>query len=581
METISNNFIKYTKIILSWIKYSPKLFFTYLLIQLFDWFQSVFGIVIISKVISALEKWSISDLYFWVYVFIGLTVVSLIFMLFEDSIFSSTFTRIEKSLVEKYLKTFIQFDNTKVEEYWTWKLNNIIFSGISSLVNVLQLLINIFVEIFAIVYMFVIIFTKSPNIYYSLWFSTIFLIVIIFFVKWILEISKIRKRAKDLYVQIDGKKVKILMSKFEILQNDKIEKENNELWKIYKNLEDLWWKWNLKKSMYWNISQAVLKLLYVVIFLVIWVSVINKEYDIATFALLIWLIDILSKYAWDIRGFMRDFMRSFIDIEKLVNTFENIPKYKDDSFLPDFNFKEWNINFENINFWYNEKNKVFENFSLDLKWGKKYAFVWLSGSWKSTLLKLLAWYINPNLWEIIIDNQKLSQVKLKTFYKNIWYLSQEPWVFDWTIYENLVYALDFDPNIEKIDEVIKLSKCEFIYDLLAWVETQIWERWVKLSGWQKQRLAIAKIMLKNPKIILLDEPTSALDSFNEEEISIALKNLFKNKTVITVAHRLQTVKNSDKIFYMENWKIIEEWNHEELLNKKWKYFKMIELQSWF
>ena len=88
-------------------------------------------------------------------------------------------------------------------------------------------------------------------------------------------------------------------------------------------------------------------------------------------------------------------------------------------------------------------------------------------------------------------------------------------------------------------------------------------------------------MLKKPHIIILDEPTSALDSFNEEEVSFAFKNLFKNKTVVVVAHRLQTVKNSDVIFYIENWKIMEKWNHKELLKLKWNYYKMIELQSWF
>jgi len=170
---------------------------------------------------------------------------------------------------------------------------------------------------------------------------------------------------------------------------------------------------------------------------------------------------------------------------------------------------------------------------------------------------------------------------LKSYYQYIWYLSQEQSVFDGMIIENLLYALDYIPDDKKIEEVIKLSKCEFIFNLKDWLKTEIWERWVKLSGWQKQRLAIAKVMLKNPQIILLDEPTSALDSFNEEEVSIAFKNLFENKTVIVVAHRLQTVKNSDIIFFIENWKIIEEWNHNELLKLKWNYYKMIELQSWF
>lgn len=218
---------------------------------------------------------------------------------------------------------------------------------------------------------------------------------------------------------------------------------------------------------------------------------------------------------------------------------------------------------------------------MELEWWKRYAFVWESWWWKCTLIKLLAWYINSDSWEIIVDSQNIKEVNLKTFYQNIGYLSQEPSVFDGTILENLLYALNYIPDKKNIDEIIQLSKCDFINDFPKKLETQIWERGIKLSWWQKQRLAIAKIMLKNPKIILLDEPTSALDSFNEEQINIALKNLFKNKTVIVIAHRLQTVKNSDMIFYIEKWKIIEKWNHNELLNLKWNYYKMIELQSWF
>lgn len=581
MKTTQNNFIKYIKTILSPIKYSPKIFFAYFFTQIFDWFQSVFVVVIISKIISSLETSNIWNLYFWIYVFVWLILTSLIITLFEDSLYSSIYNIIRRKLITKYLKDFIQFDNTKVEEYWTGKLNNIIFSWIDAIGQLIDLFLKIFVWIFSIIYMFIIIFTKAPNVYYAIWFTIIFSFVVLFFARWIKEISKIRKEAKDLYIKVDSEKVKILMSKFEILQNNKIENETENLEEIIKKIGKLWWIWNLKKSMWWNFSQIILKSLYLAIFLIVWIWVINKNYDIATFALLIWLLDMLSNQAWSIRWYMRDFMNSFIDVEKLVDTFENIPRYKDDSSFDDFEFKKWNVVFENLTFWYNEKMKVFDNFSLKIEGWKKYAFVWLSGSWKSTLLKLIAWYIETNSWDIIIDGQKLSEIKLKSYYKNIWYLSQEPSVFDWKIYENLTYALDYKPDEKKIEEIIKLSKCEFIYELKDWINTEIWERWVKLSGWQKQRLAIAKIMLKNPHIILLDEPTSALDSFNEEEISIALNNLFKNKTVIVVAHRLQTVKNSDKIFYMENWKIIEEWNHQELLNKKWKYYNMIELQSWF
>ena len=178
----------------------------------------------------------------------------------------------------------------------------------------------------------------------------------------------------------------------------------------------------------------------------------------------------------------------------------------------------------------------------------------------------------------------------------MWYLTQEPSVFDGSIRENLMYGMNTGQTQgtaptdngsgescahPDLDEIIKLAKCEFIYDLEKWLDTEIWEKWIRLSWWQRQRLAIAKIFLKNPEIIILDEPTSALDSFSEEQITKAMHNLFENRTVIIIAHRLQTVKNADTIFVLENWKVVEEWNHNQLVEKEWIYKQMLDLQSGF
>ncbi|MCP4523899.1 MAG: ATP-binding cassette domain-containing protein, partial [Candidatus Gracilibacteria bacterium] len=190
------------------------------------------------------------------------------------------------------------------------------------------------------------------------------------------------------------------------------------------------------------------------------------------------------------------------------------------------------------------------------------------------IAKLISGYITPNSGEIIIDNQKLSETSLKSYYRNIGYLTQDPSVFDGTVLENLTYALDEKVDEIKLKDIIIQAKCEFIYDLPNGLETEIGERGVKLSGGQKQRLAIAKIFLKDPKIIILDEPTSALDSFSEEQITKAMQNLFENRTVIVIAHRLQTVKHADRILVLENGEIIEDGNHENLVKKEGKYAKM-------
>ncbi len=188
----------------------------------------------------------------------------------------------------------------------------------------------------------------------------------------------------------------------------------------------------------------------------------------------------------------------------------------------------------------------------------------------------------PNTWEVFVDDQKLSETALKSYYENIGYLTQEPSVFDGTIRENLLYALaDEIPSDGKIDEVIRLANCEFIYDFPLGIETEIGERGVRLSGWQKQRLAIAKIFLKDPEIIILDEPTSALDSLSEKKISEALYRLFEHRTVLVIAHRLQTVKHADDILVIEHGKVIERGTHTALVREEWFYKQMLDLQSGF
>jgi len=271
---------------------------------------------------------------------------------------------------------------------------------------------------------------------------------------------------------------------------------------------------------------------------------------------------------------------NYIHIEKLRDLFDETPNMEWYDEWDEYEYRDGNIELEDITFSYDETN-VLSDLSISILWWKKTALVWVSWSWKSTIVKLIAWYLRPDKWSIFVDGQNLTEVSLKSYYKNIWYLTQEPSVFDGTIIDNLTYAIDWEVDKAKLEQCIKLAKCEFIWDFANWVETEIGERGIRLSWWQRQRLAIAKIFLKNPEIIILDEPTSALDSFSEEAITEAMHNLFENRTVIIIAHRLQTVKNADDIIVLDEWKVIERGTHNELVAQWWSYAKMLELQSWF
>lgn len=480
---------------------------------------------------------------------------------------------------KKYMKLYLNLDNNEIEKIGIWRLIAIVdkwfHTHIAQIVEITQdiipNLIQTLVSIFFIFYL---------NIYY--WLIVFISLILLWFIVYIQQkkADKLRKRRNELNISIMRNFIKILMSKFEVLSTNKWEYEIEKLTNsLNKNIEV-----NIKQT---NITVRVDLWLRIFVdgiaFLMILLFgfwFLNQSINIWEFSSLIWIVYFLDKALSQMKSYYVNFLKNHVEIQKLRETFDKTKKMKDIEKWKTFIYKTWKISLKKISFSY-DKNRVLNNFSLDIKGWTKTAFVGESWWWKTTLIKLLAWYIRPDEGEIRIDKQNLSDIKLADYYKHIGYLTQDPSVFDWTIHENLAYALDKEPTKKELEKVIQDSKCDFIREFKNWVETEIWERWVRLSWWQKQRLAIAKIMLKNPNIILLDEPTSALDSFNEEQVNIALHNLFKGKTVIVVAHRLQTVKQADRIIFIEQWKIIEEWTHQELVKLGGKYKKMLDLQSWF
>ena len=284
----------------------------------------------------------------------------------------------------------------------------------------------------------------------------------------------------------------------------------------------------------------------------------------------------------DFLDFIKNFWRDFPEIQNLWDFFDDAPEITGYEEWNTFTYQTWNIELQNLTYSYEWNKNVFENFDLKIQWWNITAFVWPSGGGKSTLVKLIAGYLKANSGEILIDGQKLTETSLKSYYQDVGYLTQEPSVFDGTVRENLMYALGEETLDNKhLQHILKLSRCEFISELSQWLDTEIGERGVKLSGGQKQRLAIAKIFLKNPKIIILDEPTSALDSQSEKAITQAMHELFKDRTVLVIAHRLQIVKYANEIIVIDSGKIIERGNHKELVKQKWYYAEMLELQSGF
>jgi subfamily B ATP-binding cassette protein MsbA len=239
-----------------------------------------------------------------------------------------------------------------------------------------------------------------------------------------------------------------------------------------------------------------------------------------------------------------------------------------------------NIAFENVNFSYksNLKNKVLQNINARFSGGKMTALVGHSGSGKSTLLNMIPRIYDPNDGKILLDNQDISKFNLASLRSQISIVDQNTTLFDDTVLNNIKYARPEASN-EEVFEAAKQSMCDdFIDNLENKFETMIGENGVKLSGGEKQRLSIARAILKKSKIVLLDEATSSLDSDTEEKIQKALDQLTLDKTTIVIAHRLSTILNSDTIYVMDKGKITESGKHNELLMKSEVYKNFYEKQ---
>ena len=237
------------------------------------------------------------------------------------------------------------------------------------------------------------------------------------------------------------------------------------------------------------------------------------------------------------------------------------------------------INFKNISFKYNaEERKVLNSINLNIIGGEMTSLVGHSGAGKTTILNLIPRFYDKVSGDILIDGQSIYDVSLNSLRNNISLVNQDTTLFDDTIKNNIAYA-NLDATDDEIIEAAKLSHCnEFIDKLPNKFDTLIGENGTRLSGGEKQRLSIARAMLKKSKIILLDEATSSLDAETESKIQEAIKLLTKDRTTLVIAHRLSTVMSSKTICVVDNGEIVAEGNHQELLQKSEIYKNFYEKQ---
>ena len=279
-------------------------------------------------------------------------------------------------------------------------------------------------------------------------------------------------------------------------------------------------------------------------------------------------------------GFVyREIKGSLANIEQMFELMLRKPKVEDSENADILNLSAAEIKFENVSFAYNAKRPIIKNVSFTIKSGQKVAVVGESGSGKSTLVKLLFRFYDCDSGKITIDAQNIREVTQHSLRKNIGIVPQDTVLFNDTLFENVQYGAP-KASKDKVNKAFKMAHLsDFVSRLPDGMETIVGERGLKLSGGEKQRVAIARTILKNPKILIFDEATSSLDSQSEQAILTAIKQVAEHRTSLVIAHRLSTIVDANHIIVMQQGEIIEQGTHQSLIANKGHYFNMWQLQQ--
>lgn len=270
---------------------------------------------------------------------------------------------------------------------------------------------------------------------------------------------------------------------------------------------------------------------------------------------------------------------AFAGLERTQEIMNMVPEDNRDERPVHLETIKGDIVFDNVSFSYDEHKEVLHNISFSAPSGSVTALVGSSGSGKSTIAGLVATFLNPSSGTITIDGQDLSKVSLSSYRKHLGVVLQDDFLFQGTIRENILFPR---PNStqEELEYAVKSAYVnEFTDRFDDGLDTVIGERGVKLSGGQRQRITIARAILANPNIFILDEATSNLDTESESLIQRSLAELIKDRTTLVIAHRLSTIRQADQIIVIENGKIAEQGNHDELIAKQGRYYELFTYQS--
>ncbi|AZT83144.1 ABC transporter ATP-binding protein [Marinobacter sp. NP-4(2019)] len=294
------------------------------------------------------------------------------------------------------------------------------------------------------------------------------------------------------------------------------------------------------------------------------------------------LVFLTQRLLWPLTGLAEVidlFERAMASTRRILDLLAEPVHVRDDAAKPLPEPVRGSVSFSNVSFHYPSSGAGISNISLDVPAGNTLALVGATGSGKSTLIKLLLRFYDPTEGAILIDGQPIQSVSLKSLRNAIGLVSQDVYLFEGTIRDNLAYGKPGASDEDIIEAARTAEAWSFIEALPNGLDTEVGERGVRLSGGQRQRLSLARALLKNPPILVLDEATSAVDNETEAAIQRSLKRIGHNRTVIMIAHRLSTIVDADTIAVVENGKVVESGSHQTLLDKNGAYAAQWRVQT--
>ncbi len=486
---------------------------------------------------------------------------------------------IKKILQENMLKSFIEADTQFIENKHTGKyISNLTFD-VSMITNLLtNALLNLFKDSLTLIGLLVVMF-------YQNWKLALIAIIMIPLASYMAR--SLGKRVGKVTTQATEKSALLTTYLIEIFKNHKLIKifqnEDYENTRAKKYIDDLKEK-NKKIGIVFVRATPIMETLTgIMIAVLIFYSgklILNGELDINNFfsflaAMMLAYQPVRSLATLNLA--VNQGLSAAKRILPIVDNQNQITDKKDDKPIV---LSKGTVDFKEVNFNYikNSEGPILKSINLNIEGGKMTALVGHSGAGKSTIMNLIPRFYDAVSGDILIDKTSIYRTKIKSLRENISLVSQDTTLFDDTIKNNIIYA-NRDVSNEAIIEAAKLSFAdEFINRLPNKYDTIIGENGVRLSGGEKQRLSIARAMLKDSKIILLDEATSSLDAETENKIQKAINILTKDRTTLVIAHRLSTILNCDKIYVVDNGKVVDEGKHDELINNSAIYKNFYEKQ---